>query len=79
MARHKTPPKELILDFDPTDNEIYGPQEDRHYHGYYKHYCFLPLNVFCCEHLMVSLLRPSNIDGAKYAGAILRLLVTCIR
>ena len=27
----------------------------------------------------MSLLRPSNIDGAKYAGAILRLLVTRLR
>lgn len=73
------PPSELILDFDPTDNETYGHQEERHYHGYYKHYCFLPLHVFCGDHLLVSLLRPSNIDGAKYAGSILRLLVKRLR
>ncbi len=79
IAQHKKLPKELILDFDPTDNEIYGHQNERHYHGYYKHYCFLPLHVFCGHHLLVSLLRPSNIDGAKYAGAILRLLVKRLR
>jgi len=79
IQRHKQPPKELILDFDPTDNEIYGQQENRAYHGYYKHYCFLPLHVFCGKHLLVSMLRPSNIDGAKYSGAILKLLVKRFR
>lgn len=79
IARHKTPPQELILDFDPTDNRIYGHQEKRHYHGYYQDYCYLPLHVFCSEHLLVSLLRPSDIDGAKYAGAILKLLVKRFR
>ena len=79
IASHQTAPKELILDFDPTDHEIYGHQENRHYHGYYRHDCFLPLHVFCGRHLLVSLLRPSNIDGAKYAGVVLRLLVNRIR
>ncbi len=79
IARHKSAPRKLILDFDPTDNRIHGHQERRHYHGYYKEYCFLPLHVFCGEHLLVSLLRPSNIDGSKYTGAILRLLVKRFR
>lgn len=79
IASYSQSPSELILDFDPTDNETYGHQEERHYHGYYKHYCFLPLHVFCGDRLLVSLLRPSNIDGPKYAGAILRLLVKRLR
>lgn len=74
-----TVPKKLVLDFDPTDHTLYGQQEKRHYHGYYKAHCFLPLQVFCGDHLLVSLLRPSNIDGPKYAGAILRLLVKRFR
>ncbi len=36
ISRHKIPPKELVLDFDPTDHRIYGHQEERHYHGYYQ-------------------------------------------
>ena len=79
INRHKRPPKEIILDFDPTDHSLYGHQEDRHYHGYYKAYCYLPLQVFCGDDLLVSLLRPSNIDGPRYAGAILRLLVKRLR
>lgn len=73
------PPKELILDFDPTDDPIHGHQENRHYNGYYKSYCYLPLYVFCKEQLLVSYLRPCNIDGAKHAWAILSLLVKRFR
>lgn len=72
-------PEELVLDFDPTDNRIYGNQENKHYHGYYKNHCYLPLHVFCGDQLIVSMLRPSDIDGAKYAGAILKLLVERFR
>jgi len=75
----KEDPEELILDFDPTDNIIYGNQEKKHYHGYYKDYCYLPLHVFCKGQLIVSMLRPSDIDGAKYAGTILQLLVKRFR
>ena len=79
IQRQTSPPKEIILDFDPTDNTVYGHQENRHYHGYYKDYCFLPLHVFCGDDLLVSLLRPSNIDGSRYAGAIIRLLTKRFR
>lgn len=71
----KRPPKKLILDFDATDDVVHGKQEGRFFHGYYDHYCFLPLYVFCRDQLLVSYLRPSKIDGAKHAWAILSLLV----
>nr|NGX44106.1 hypothetical protein [Candidatus Anoxychlamydiales bacterium] len=71
--------RKITLDFDPTDLPTYGKQENRHYHGYYKHECFLPLHVFCEEKLLVSYLRPSNIDGAKHAWAILSLLVQYLK
>ena len=79
IASFKNPPKELILDFDPTDDPIHGRQEKRFYHGYYNSYCYLPLYVFCNDQLLVSYLRPSNIDGAKHAWAILSLLVKRFR
>ena len=72
-------PKELILDFDATDDIIHGHQEGRFFHGYYDHYCFLPLYVFCGQQLLVAYLRPSNIDAAKHAWAILSLLVKRFR
>ncbi len=79
IASHPEAPEELILDFDATDDAVHGKQEGRFFHGYYDHYCFLPLYVFCGERLLVSYLRPSKIDGAKHAWAILSLLVKRLR
>jgi len=79
VSSFSSPPKELILDFDPTDSKIHGAQEGRHYHGYYQHHCFLPLHVYCGHHLLISYLRPSNIDPAKHTWAILALLVKKFR
>ena len=79
IASFKRAPKKLILDFDATDDVVHGKQEGRFFHGYYDHYCFLPLYVFCRDQLLVSYLRPSKIDGAKHAWAILALLVKRLR
>jgi len=79
IASFKKPPKELILDFDATDDPVHGSQVGRFFHGYYDHYCFLPLYVFCGHQLLVAYLRPGNIDGAKHSWAILSLLVKRLR
>ncbi|XOV85992.1 MAG: IS1380 family transposase [Pseudomonadota bacterium] len=64
----KTPPKEIWLDLDATDDPLHGRQEGRFFHGYYRCYCYLPLYIFCGEHLLCARLRTSNQDGA--AGSI---------
>ncbi len=79
IASFAEPPTELILDFDATDDRVHGNQVGRFYQGYYKSYCFLPLYVFCGDQLLVSYLRPANIDGAKHSWAILSLLVKRFR
>jgi hypothetical protein len=79
IASHRRPPKELILDFDATDDRVHGLQEQRFFHGYYDNYCFLPLYVFCGGQLLVAYLRPSNIDPSKHTRAILKLLVERFR
>lgn len=79
IASFKAPPEELVLDFDATDDPLHGRQEGRFFHGYYDHYCYLPLYVFCGEQLLVAYLRPSKIDESKHAGAILKLLVKRLR
>ena len=57
-----------MLDVDATDDPLHGHQEGRFFHGYYRHYCYLPLYIFCGEHLLCARLRASNIDGA--AGTV---------
>jgi len=79
IASYKRAPKEVILDFDATDDPVHGKQEGRFFHGYYDGYCFLPLYVFCGNQLLVAYLRPSNIDPARHAWAILSLLVKRLR
>jgi len=61
-------PERIVLDLDATDDPVHGEQEGRFFHGYYGHYCYLPLYIFCDKHLLVAKLRPSNIDGA--AGSL---------
>jgi len=79
VASFDTAPEELVLDFDATDNPLHGNQEGRFFHGYYDCYCYLPLYVFCGQQLLCALLRPSRIDGARHAAAVLKLLVRRLR
>ena len=79
ISSFKEAPSELILDFDATDDPLHGNQEGRAFHGYYGHWCYLPLYIFCGEQLLVSYLRTSNQDSAKHAWAILKLLSKRLR
>jgi len=79
IEAHPTPPKQIILDFDATDDPIHGDQLGRFFQGYYKAYCYLPLYVFCGEHLLCAQLRPADQDGAAGSVAKLAGLVERIR
>lgn len=64
VQQHLVPPKRIVLDVDATDNPLHGHQLGRFFHGYYDTYCYLPLYIFCGDHPLLALLRPSNIDTA---------------
>lgn len=68
LEAHATPPQEIVLDLDTTDVELHGRQEGRFFHGYYDEYCYLPLYIFCGEHLLGVRLREANIDAS--AGSL---------
>ena len=40
-----------MLDLDATDDPLHGHQKGRFFHGYYDCYCYLPLYIFCDDHL----------------------------
>ncbi len=61
-------PEEVVLDLDATHDPLHGQQEGRFFHGYYGCYCYLPLYIFCGQHLLCAKLRRSNIDAS--AGAV---------
>jgi hypothetical protein len=79
IASHKTAPAELVLDIDASDVPLHGNQERAEFHAYYDHHCYLPLYVFCGQAMLACVLRPSRIDGAKNAAAVIKLLVTRLR
>ena len=79
IAAFASPPREIVLDMDATDDAVHGGQVGRFFHGYYDRYCFLPLYVFCGDHLLVAYLRPADIDPAKHSLGILKLLVARLR
>ena len=71
VQSYDSPPECLILDLDATDDPVHGDQLGKFFHGYYGHYCYLPLYIFCGDHLLCARLRPADIDGA--AGSVLEL------
>jgi len=79
IASFSKAPEEIVLDFDASDATLYGEQEFRFFHGYYEDYCYLPLYVYCGKHLLCAILRPSNIDGAKYAWGVMSFLAKRLR
>jgi hypothetical protein len=79
IASFERAPEELVLDFDAADNPLHGQQEQRFFRGYHDCCCYLPLYVSCGQQLLCAYLRPSRIDAAKHAAAILKLLVRRLR
>ncbi len=68
VEAHATPPREIVLDLDATDDPVHGAQEGRFFHGYYGHYCYLPLYIFAGEHLLLARLRRADQDAS--AGSV---------
>lgn len=79
LDAHARPPSRIVLDLDATDDPLYGSQEGAFFHGYYRHYCYLPLYIFCGPFLLCAKLRRSNIDAAAGAVEELERIVGRIR
>ncbi|MBV9442839.1 MAG: IS1380 family transposase [Acidobacteriaceae bacterium] len=79
IEAHAAVPAEVVLDIDTTDMAIHGQQEGRFYHGFYDHYCYLPLYVFAGEYVLCARLRPSNIDPSAGSRKEMERIVKRIR
>src|SRR5262245_3178550 len=79
LQAHPRPPARIILDLDATDDPIHGHQLGRFFHGYYKGYCYLPLYIFCGDHLLCARLRPSDIDASAGSVKHLKRIVAQLR
>jgi DDE family transposase len=79
LQAHARPPERIVLDLDATDDPIHGHQLGRFFHAYYKNYCYLPLYIFCGDHLLCARLRPSDIDASAGSVKQLQRIVAQIR
>jgi hypothetical protein len=79
VKSHHKPPRQIVLDLDATDDPVHGHQLGRFFHGYYGHYCYLPLYIFAGDHLLCAKLRPSDIDAAAGTVQELQRIVAHIR
>jgi hypothetical protein len=79
LESHRSAPEQIVLDVDTTDLPLHGKQEGRFFHGYYDSYCYLPLYVFCGDHVLCARLREANHDAAFGCLAEIRRMVAQIR
>jgi hypothetical protein len=79
LQQYFVPPQRIVLDLDATDNPLHGHQLGRFFHGYYDEYCYLPLYIFCGDHPLLALLRPSDIDPSTGALKHLSRIIGRIR
>ena len=79
VEAHSQPPARIILDLDATDLPLYGQQEQRFFHGYYDEYGYLPLYIFCGEHLLRMRLRSADQDAAAGSPEEVERIVGQIR
>ena len=79
LEAHTHAPERIVLDLDVTDLPLHGHQEGRFFHGYYDSYCYLPLYIFCGEHLLCARLRTADQDAAAGSQAEVERIVGQIR
>lgn len=79
IESYQSAPSEIVLDIDATDDPLHGHQEGRYFHGYYAQYCYLPLYIFCAEHLLCARLRTADKEPASGVLAELSRIVGQIR
>jgi hypothetical protein len=71
--------REIVLDFDATDDPLHGQQEGRYFNGYYKRYCYLPLYCFCGNIPLYAKLRDCKRDACEGTVEALEKIVRAIR
>jgi len=79
LQAHQQPPTQIVLDLDATDDPLHGHQEGRFFHGYYKEFCYLPLYIFCGEHLLAAKLRTADNDASHGTVAELERIIAQVR
>lgn len=72
-------PERIVIDLDATDTPLHGRQEGRFFHGYYDHYCYLPLYLFAGDQILGVRLREANQDASAGSVDEIQRIVAQIR
>lgn len=77
----RTPPTEIILDVDASDDPVHGQQTLSGYHGYYRQHQYLPLFVYdgATGFPLAAWLRPGTVHASLGAADILERIITKLR
>jgi hypothetical protein len=81
IRTRRTPPAEIILDVDASDDPVHGHQALSAYHGYYRQHQYLPLFVYdgVTGFPLAAWLRPGTAHASLGAVDILARIVTALR
>lgn len=81
LRTRRTPPAEIILDVDASDDPVHGRQALSGYHGYYRQHQYLPLFVYdgATGFPLAAWLRPGTVHASLGAAEILDRIVTALR
>lgn len=83
LAEHHggTPPEQVVLDLDATDDPTHGGQQLTFFHGYYDQHQYLPLLITepQTKHVLLARLRHGTAHAALGADEDLRLVVERLR
>ncbi len=77
----KTPPRQIVLDIDDTDDPVHGQQELALFNAHYDCTCFQPIYIFdgLSGKPVLSLLRPGKRPSGKEVAKVLRHVIRRIR
>ena len=81
IRTRRTPPAEVVLDVDATDDPVHGAQALAAYHGYYGQHQYLPLLVYDggSGFPLAAWLRPGTVHASCGAVDILAAIVQALR
>jgi hypothetical protein len=81
VRTRRTPPAEVILDVDASDDPVHGKQALSGYHGYYRQHQYLPLFVYdgATGFPLAAWLRPGTVHASLGAADILDRIVPALR
>lgn len=83
-GHRSSPPSQIVIDLDATEDPAHGQQEFEFYHGYYGCHCFLPLLAYATadggeQELVAAVLRPGNKHAGHGSVRVLRRIVRKLR